>query len=852
MPTDTGSAPSRGGPGAGLTWLRAHRLLTYVHAVHALGLVLATGGAALAVQTVPHPVHVSLVALLCLVADRALLVIRFGHNHESFTWAEMCVVLGLYLVPVPLLVALAPACVLLYHLLLRTPLLKAGFNAASFAIGCALAGGVATLVAGGRLDQVGPREAVALAVGGLVFALWNGVAITTAVALSERLRFLDVYRKGLLLRYLVALGNTTAGVLIVAMAQWNRPSVLVLPPLLLLMYAAYRGYLQAMQERDTWRQLEQASRDLSSLDERVVAQAALRHGRAMFRTETVELVLHAGPGGPRTYYLDEGDHVRVEAHGRVPQESDLTFVHLDGARGNRAVTCIVVPLEGPQGRFGALKLVFGGPVRLTERERQVLSTFAHSAGTTLLNAALHGDVLRQAAEHAHEASHDALTGLANRTLLAERADQALSVGKGTTAMLLLDLDHFKEINDTLGHSAGDMLLEEVARRLRSVVREGDTVARLGGDEFAVLLTGLASPEDAAPFAEELLRELAEPVEFEGLRLSVEGSLGVAVHPDDAATPDELLRRADVAMYQAKAERGSWVRYSSRRDESSVHRLALVAELRRALEQDELVVYYQPQLDLETGVLVGAEALCRWEHPTRGLLPPSEFVGVAEQSGLVRPFTMRVLDQAVAECARWQRDDRPVSVAVNLAARSLLDRELPDDVATVLRRHGLPPDRLVLEITETNAASELEVVEDVLSRLRRLGVEISVDDFGTGYSSLAFLQRTAVNELKVDRSFVTDMLENDSDMALVRATISLAHSLGARAVAEGVETVELANALRALDCDQAQGYWLSKPVPAARIRAMLGVTDPAPRDGGPRVPAPRDEAVVRHLRAVGQD
>ena len=304
------------------------------------------------------------------------------------------------------------------------------------------------------------------------------------------------------------------------------------------------------------------------------------------------------------------------------------------------------------------------------------------------------------------------------------------------------------------------------------------------------------------------------------------------------------------MYQAKSDRGSWVRYESRHDGSSVDRLALVAELRSALERDEIVAHFQPQADLQTGRIVGVEALARWEHPTRGLLMPVDFIGVAEQSGLVRPFTLRVLDLAVAECAAWLAAGRNVTVAVNLAARSLLDGQLPRDVAGVLARYALPPDRLVLEITESTAASELEVVEEVLGRLRRLGVAVSVDDFGTGYSSLAFLQRTKVNELKVDRSFVHGMLESESDVALVRATVQLAHSLGARAVAEGVEQPRLAEALRDLGCDLGQGYWLSRPVPPEQIRELLGAAQTPPARSIP-MPLPRTERPlpVKHLRAV---
>ncbi len=360
----------------------------------------------------------------------------------------------------------------------------------------------------------------------------------------------------------------------------------------------------------------------------------------------------------------------------------------------------------------------------------------------------------------------------------------------------------------------------MAIRLRGAVRDVDLVARLGGDEFAVLVTGLPSPEAAGPIAKAILARLAEPVDYQGLHLPIEGSIGVACHPQDAGDANELFRRADVAMYQAKADRGSWLRYDSLRDDRSLERLSLVSELRTALDEDQLVVHFQPQVHLATGAVIGAEALVRWNHPVRGLLQPAAFVGVAEQSGLVQPFTLRVLELAVAECATWTALAGPVSVAVNVGARSLMDGQLPDDVASILARHGLPADRLVLEITETSATSELEIVEEVLGRLRRLGAQISVDDFGTGYSSLAFLQRTAVHELKVDRSFVSGMLVNDNDLALVRATVSLAHSLGARAVAEGVESQALAVALTSMGCDVAQGFHLGRPMPADQLHELL--------------------------------
>jgi EAL domain-containing protein (putative c-di-GMP-specific phosphodiesterase class I) len=345
-------------------------------------------------------------------------------------------------------------------------------------------------------------------------------------------------------------------------------------------------------------------------------------------------------------------------------------------------------------------------------------------------------------------------------------------------------------------------------------------------------------------AARLLSVLAEPVSFDGLRLSIEGSVGVACYPADASSFDELLRRADVALYQAKTSRGSFSHYRVDRDESSLHRLALAAELRTALAEDQLVVHFQPQFDLSTGSAVGAEALVRWQHPHRGLLAPDAFISAVEHSGLIRDFTMVVLEKAVAECASWAADGSSLTVAVNLSARNLLDSELPVDVGRVLLRHGLPADRLVLEITETTMMSELEVVEEVLGSLRTMGVQLSVDDFGTGYSSLAFLQRVAVNEVKIDRSFVSGLRGSESDRALVRATVQLAHSLGARAVGEGVEDEHLAEALRELGCDFAQGYHLGRPMPAEALRAALGLHQRVRT-----LPAPRTEGDSRHLRAV---
>jgi diguanylate cyclase (GGDEF)-like protein len=798
-----------------------------------------------------EPWRLLLLLLVLPLNEISVLNIRHGHHMLVFSWGEVCVVLALALVSPGWLVVLSLPGVVLVNLAMGTGPLKAFCNGAIFSLGASLAGLVALAVAEPGTPPTTLASALGLLLAVTCWSAVSGVLTGMVIAIAQGEKPGRVIRDSRRMLVIVWAGNIAVAGAVLFVADRSPTTLLGLPPVLLGLYLAYRGYLSAGQERDIWQQLEAATRELNVLDEPAVAAAALRRAHQLFRTDSVELqiAVSSSPDG-RLYSLTEGDEVACRAlpGGTIGGAQATTYVEVEDGRDQPVVTCIVAPLESPRGRVGALRLLFDGPVHLSSRERQVLSTFTHSVSATLLNAALYAEAREDATRHEHQANHDSLTGLANRALLHRRTEEALSADDGTTAaLLLLDLDHFKEINDALGHAAGDLLLQNIGARLQRFVRDSDVVARLGGDEFALLLTGLADPADAGPVAEAVLRLLADPVEFEDLRLSVEGSIGVACHPQDAGVAEELFRRADVAMYQAKSSRGSWLRYSADRDDSSVHRQALVAELRAALDQDQLVVHFQPQVDLETGLLVGAEALCRWQHPTRGMLPPGEFVAVAEQSGLVRPFTLRVLDLAVAECVTWQHD-RPIAVGVNLSARSLLDRQLPADVAAILARHGLSPDRLILEITETVATSELEVVEEVLAELRRLGVEISVDDFGTGYSSLAFLQRTAVHELKVDQSFVAGMLHSANDLALVRATIQLAHSLGARSVAEGVEDVAMAAALRDMGCDVAQGYWLSQPLPAGGVRDLLRLrlhVEPVPV----RVPAARIDLDSRRLCAV---
>jgi diguanylate cyclase (GGDEF)-like protein/PAS domain S-box-containing protein len=428
-----------------------------------------------------------------------------------------------------------------------------------------------------------------------------------------------------------------------------------------------------------------------------------------------------------------------------------------------------------------------------------------------------------------QAFSDQLTGLPNRALLQDRTEQVLRAADrrgDTAALLLIDLDRFKEVNDTLGHHHGDLLLQQVAARLTGVLRDSDTVARLGGDEFAVLLPHIHGVPDAMAAAEKITAALDAPFVVDGLTLDVDGSVGIAVYPDHADDPAQLLQRADVAMYAAKTSHLGYVAYDPALDRHNAQRLGLLGQLRRAIAGGELVVFYQPKADAQSGAVLGAEALVRWQHPEHGLLGPNEFIPLAETTGLIRPLTSHVLATALRDCRTWRDAGHDISVAVNVSARCLLDLELPLEIQRLTTELDVPTERLVVEITESVIMSDPNRALEVLNRLHALGVRLSIDDFGTGYSSLAYLKNLPVQELKVDRSFVTNMRERQSELAIVRSTVDLGHNLGMHVVAEGVEDAATWERLNALGCDEIQGYFLGKPMPAATIVDWLGERRPA--------------------------
>ena len=431
-------------------------------------------------------------------------------------------------------------------------------------------------------------------------------------------------------------------------------------------------------------------------------------------------------------------------------------------------------------------------------------------------------IRRQVEEIEHRSLHDDLTGLPNRMLFGDRVQQAIFAsrrGGGSPAVMLLDVGRLKDINNTLGHETGDDLLQALAARLRAELRANETLARLAGDEFGLLLPA-TSAEEAMHVAARVHELLESPFTLAGLPLEVGASIGIAACPEHGEEAETLLRHADVAMYMAKEAHAKTAFYDAEQDTNDAARLALAGELRRALDRDELVVFFQPKADLRDGRVVGVEALVRWQHPERGLIPPNDFVPIAERTGLIKPLSRVVLAAAVRQCEAWNVAGYDLHVSVNLTIPDLLDLELPDRLGTLLAQSGVRPEQLELEITETTILADPFRVRQVLNGLNEIGLGLAIDDFGTGYSSLAYLKRLPVQTIKIDRSFVMGMCDDASDATIVRSTIDLGRNLGLTIVAEGVESQKEWDALKSQGCTLAQGYFISRPLPAGELAALL--------------------------------
>jgi diguanylate cyclase (GGDEF)-like protein len=446
----------------------------------------------------------------------------------------------------------------------------------------------------------------------------------------------------------------------------------------------------------------------------------------------------------------------------------------------------------------------------------------------------------QAEENEYLAHHDSLTGLPNRSLFLERANQALLNAKREgwqVCVMIMDLDRFKEINDTLGHHHGDLVLQEIGRRLSPLLRETDTVARLGGDEFAVLMPHVDRADATLNVATKIQKALERPFYVQGLALDIDASVGIALFPRHGKDIHTLVRRADVAMYVAKTSGLDRQVYTEEIDTNTPDKLGLGGDLRNAIERNELILNYQPLVSLQDQRVRNVEALVRWNHPARGVLAPSEFIDVAERGGLILPLTRTVLDNALQQVHQWDREGFHINVAVNLSVRTLLDPGLPHTVAGLLKKWGLDSIRLELEITESAIMADPIRAMEVLTALNKLGVRLAIDDFGTGYSSLASLKRMPIDAVKIDKSFVQQMQQDENDLMIVQSIIELAHNLGLEVVAEGVESDDIARMLTLLGCDYIQGWHGGRPVPAKEVPWLIGIMEASPDGPSPPPPPP---------------
>jgi diguanylate cyclase len=468
-----------------------------------------------------------------------------------------------------------------------------------------------------------------------------------------------------------------------------------------------------------------------------------------------------------------------------------------------------------------------------ELERVAFAVSMYLLAALIMSGAIR-ELLELRKQREYQLFHDLLTGLPNRALLIERLHQLLLRQPRTgesVALLVMDLTDFKAVNDSLGHDVGDTLLRQVGPRLTASLRAADTLARLGGDEFAILLPG-TDETGAARVAQKMLAALEQAFPLEGEMLDIGASVGVAVAPTHATQAEQLLSRADVAMYAAKGSLSGVAVFSAEHEHDGAGRLALMSELRRAVDEGELVLYYQPQVDLRTGAVTSVEALVRWMHPRRGLVGPDEFIPLAERTGLIKRLTRTVLTEAVRQARAWELAGLRMPIAVNLSMRNIHDPQLPQTIAQLLQRWDARPDLLRLEMTETVLAADPERALQTMDSLRAMGVHIALDDFGIGYSSLAYLNRLPLDEIKIDRSFVVGMVDDESSATIVRATVELGHGLGYAVVAEGVETMETRQRLTALGCDAIQGFLVARPMPADQAaewigRASLPPVQPAP-------------------------
>ncbi len=805
--------------------------------------------AAVAVRTglsgekVPTPgPHLSwwLVAAMFAVTEVCVLHVQVRREAQTISLSEIPLVMALlFAAPGVAIVGRLIGPLVVFVVRRRRPL-KIAYNVSQQTTSAAVATAVYFLVRG---DSVFPdvRAAAALYAAAAAAALVDGVAVRAVIGLYEggaaKLRDLAVeavtYPP---LALLVANCGVVAGYALQRDPRSAFPLVAAVV-IILLGYQAYAGLSGRHLSLERLYQFSQALSVTPEVDQ--VLGEALGRARDLLDAERAEIIFFTEGEASVLVCLDGSDrlHRRETTLALLPPQFRHSVIEAGASllvpRGTRDHAlrayltergmrdAILSPLRGGSGVTAILSVAnrLGDVRSFNDDDVLLLETVANHAGIALQNSRLI-DRLR------HESLHDGLTGLPNRVLLQRRILEAmdgLRTGEPGVAAMILDLDGFKEVNDTLGHAQGDRLLIEVGVRLKDAGGDDAVIARLGGDEFAILIPVCPDRAYAEGIGRRLLQSLELPVRLDDLDVAVGASLGVALAPLHATDAQGLLKRADAAMYAAKASTGGMSMYDAEHDSRTPQRLALASELRQALQRDELVVFVQPKSRLSDQQIVGVEALVRWQHPRYGLLGPDEFVPVAERSGLIRQLAIIVLDEALAAVATWEAAGQHLGIAVNLAPRNLLDPDLLSDVARLLGRHRVAPGMLTLEITEGSVMADPARTITVLDKLRALGVRLSLDDFGTGYSSLSYLKRLPVHEVKIDKSFVLNMDRDADNASIVRSILDLGANLSLDVVAEGIESDEVLAQLVELGCDYGQGFLVSRPMPIGGLLPWLGAS-----------------------------
>jgi diguanylate cyclase (GGDEF)-like protein len=779
---------------------------------------------------------------------------RFEIRRQSFAVSliEIPLLLGLFFLPPLTLIAARVLAAGIHQARMKFTPVKAGFNIVTAAAGTVCAELVLSLFV--PLDATQPMTWLGLYAAGLTGTLVSFAAVTSVITLVQGKIDPKMVGSTLVTGVVIALVNMTVAIVFLILRAQSIWAMLLFVVLVACFTAAYRSYAGFLRQHNSLTAIYELTRAIADTRyDGTLTDVLLTRVRALLSAEYASLWVPGQGRYPEVLLSAKADSIglidvvgspdelrrRVLENGETvavgPAFGDDELLNLLTASGGK--DAIVVPLRTGSAVIGTLEVAgrLGDLTKFVPADVKLLEAIAAHAAVAVENSRL-VDRLR------YDAYHDALTSLPNRRRVTTALEESVKVRAPgeVVAVLFFDVDALRDVNDSLGYAAGDRLIAEVAARLRGAASPGALVGRVGGDEFVVTLR-MPSAEAATSLATSLRKQLQQPLSFGTLTLDVDTAVGIVVHPDHGTDPATLLQRAELATHAAKSSANGVQLFSLGMESRSVRRLGLAGDLRRALDNNELEVYFQPKVDLRDRHLVGVECLARWEHPTHGSVAPEDFVAVAEHTGQLSRLTEAVLREGLRRAREWIDAGRPLGVAVNLSARTLLDTEFPNRVDEILREYAVSPDRLTLEITEDGFVGEEDRPLPTLRRLYELGVRLSVDDFGTGYSSLSYLRRLPVHEVKIDRSFVQGMATDAGDLAIVRAVVDISRHFGLAVVAEGVESELTLDLLAEIGCDIGQGFLFSRPLPYERLEAWLGArTDGEPTPGGE----------VRRLRAVG--